>query len=331
MKRIITLFTFILSLNLAFAQNFGNPSECDSVDIISLGYNPFDMSELLVRVQNNNQLEIFSYPGFKLTNTNGDTVAEETVNFFGISQESVHQLNTTLTGYMPGDIFNGELLLYSGFYDSLRCVFPVAAPLIPNGGCSEFYISTTDWSENIMQSLYWTVTNEQGTVVASGEHNHTVQDFTLQDTVCLPNNNCYTLNVSSNNPLEGNSDIAINYIGFWISEGSQMLQGNTEYNLDFSVYFCDSVLSIDGVEAELKNIKVQPNPAIDNLKVMLEGDIDFHTIEVFDLAGRKVLSQALTAQAVINLNLEGLLNGVYTLRLIGDESLVSRKFVKSDQ
>lgn len=329
MKRIIPLLALVLMLNAVNAQNSGNPSECDSVDIVSVHYNPFDMGQLLVHVQNNNQQEIFDYPGFKLLNTTNDTVAAEMVNFFGISAESVHHLNTTLTGYLPGDVFSGELLLYSNFYDSLRCIFPVSEELVPDEGCTEFYISTTDWSENIMQSIYWTITDEDGSVVETGEHDHTIQDYTLYDTICLPNNNCYTLNISADNPLEGNSDITITYLGFWVSEGSQMAQGSTQYSRNFSVYYCDSLLSVGQVEAQSQKVNVTPNPIVDQLNISWEGKASYHTMEVFDIEGRKVRAEAINTQRLAILHLEELQSGVYTLRLTGDEGVVTRKFVKN--
>ncbi len=331
MKRILCFFIPILSFSQGFSQQAGNPAECDSLDIVSLQYNPFDLNELLVVAQNNNHLEIFSYPGFKLINTSNDTVAEETVNYFGISSQSVHQLNTTLTGFQPGDVFSGELLLYTNFYDSLRCVFPVSTTLIPNSGCSEFYISTTDWSENIMQSIYWTITNEQGSVVESGEHDHTSIEYTLYDTVCLPNNNCYTLNITTNNPLEGNSDISITYLGFWVSQGSQMAQGTTQYNRDFSVYFCDSLLSVGQAEEPLKQVRLMPNPAAERLSVSWEDTEHYHTAEVFDLKGRRVMLEGLNAQRFFTLDIEGLHDGIYSLRLTGADGVVNRKFIKSER
>lgn len=328
MKKILTLFISIIAIN-GFAQNAGNPAECDSVDIVSVQFNPFDMNQLLVYVENNNQLELFSYPGFKLTNTQGDTVAEETVNLFGIGQESLHQLNTSLTGYLPGDVFDGQLYLYTGFYDSLRCVFPVSDVLVPDGGCSEFYISTTDWSENISQSLYWSITDEQGTVVESGEHDHTSTEYTLYDTVCLPNNNCYTLNITANNSLEGNSDIRVNYSGFWLSEGTQMAQGSTQYSIDFSVYYCDSLLSVGESELDLATVQLMPNPASERLNISWEKENSFHTLDVFDLAGKLVLTTSIEGKSNADISLATLQNGVYMVRLSGESGIVTKKLVKN--
>jgi hypothetical protein len=54
-----------------------------------------------------------------------DTVAIETVNYFGISTEQPHSLNIIHSFELP---FEGILELYVLFYDSLTCTFEVTIP-----------------------------------------------------------------------------------------------------------------------------------------------------------------------------------------------------------
>ncbi len=60
----------------AFAQG-----PCDALNLVSVGYSPFTDTVIVVSVENNNTTEIFDYPGFVLIDSNGDTVAQEIVNY----------------------------------------------------------------------------------------------------------------------------------------------------------------------------------------------------------------------------------------------------------
>ena len=82
MKRIFLLLGILTSL-VAFGQD-----PCDDLLITSVQYSPFTDTVIVVQVENNSSSG-FQYPGFVLISTNGDTVAKEQVDLFGIGQESV--------------------------------------------------------------------------------------------------------------------------------------------------------------------------------------------------------------------------------------------------
>ncbi|MGK0389104.1 MAG: hypothetical protein ACI94Y_001840 [Maribacter sp.] len=121
MKNLFTIITIIIPL-LGFAQN---PPNCDSLTIDCCVV--FDENTDLLELSASNSefsTELYSYPGFILLNENGDTIAMETVNYFGIGNgPQLHYLNIMNLFELP---FTGTLELYSGFYDSLHCVFPIA-------------------------------------------------------------------------------------------------------------------------------------------------------------------------------------------------------------
>lgn len=328
MRKLLTLLLSVVVLQTCFAQYSGDPSPCDSVEVLDVGLNPFNTDELIVYVANHNNVEFFSYPSFKLVNTKGDTVGEENPNFFGISQTSAHHLASTLDSPLPGEVFNGTLLLYTFFYDSLNCSFPISEPLVPNTGCTEFYISTADYIDSIDQILTWTITDEQANIVATGMHDHTVPEITLYDTVCL-GNGCYTLNISAETALAGNTDITLYYLGYWVTESRQMHTGSSELDLDFSVYYCDSMTA--GVEEEIQmiEIKIGPNPTSDFLNVSWDKDTSFDTMELMDVSGRSLVTYPVNGRSALRLSMNRLPNGIYLLRLNDtDGNFITRKVVK---
>ncbi len=119
MKNIILILFTIVPI-LSFAQN-----NCDNLVISCCTPNLDDPNFLEVEVTDMTPfpVEFFDYPGFILLDQNGDTIAKETVNYFGIgSNTQTHLLEKWQNLVLP---FEGELHLFSSFYDSLHCIFPI--------------------------------------------------------------------------------------------------------------------------------------------------------------------------------------------------------------
>jgi hypothetical protein len=116
MKNILLFFLLPL---VSFSQT--NP-ECDSLVIECCFYNPQNPDTITLNVTNNSGY-IFPYPGFIIFNTNMDTIAKENVNYFGIANAPQQHVLTVVNSFsLP---FVGTLQLYTGFYDSLHCSFPI--------------------------------------------------------------------------------------------------------------------------------------------------------------------------------------------------------------
>lgn len=326
MKKLFTLSLILISSFYVSAQN----PHCDSLDIVDLGLNPFNPEELLLHVENNNQLEIFSYPSFKLLNSNNDTVASETPNFFGIGTTSIHNLGAYSQSVDPNATFNGTLLLYMNFEDSLVCSFPISESLLPDTGCTELILTSTDYSGDIGTELLWDITDENDSIVKYGVHdyNHS-SPISISDTFCLKNG-CYTLTIRpfANIAISGNSDISISYLGHWVSVGAQMQSGSTIFSLDFNVYYCDS--TIVGIKAPLANsIQISPNPTSDFINVSWDRTDDFKTLEIMDISGRVIHSEQIRSKSFYRYPADALPQGVYLLRFIRqDGMIITRKVVK---
>jgi len=179
---------FILLLAFSCAGFFASAQDlCDSVFIADIRYDAFEDSILLVEVVNHSG-DIFSYPGFILFDAEGDTIAKETVNFFGIGEYQISRLSLFPDAGSPSEVNDGRLELWMLFYDTLVCTFPVSGPLCPDTVCNKLVFSMGnfggaftigDFSFEVRDSLGNTLLN-LGFALTD-----TIQEFA--DTICLPN------------------------------------------------------------------------------------------------------------------------------------------------
>lgn len=115
----LLLFCFLsVSISLSAQTN------CDSLIINCCDYSLIGNDTITLQVQNTATQEIFDYPGFVILDQAGDTIAKETVNYFGIGGGGfqTHTLNLMAPLVVP---FQGTLQLHGLFYDTLYCEFPL--------------------------------------------------------------------------------------------------------------------------------------------------------------------------------------------------------------
>ena len=120
MSRIVFSLLLIMSFSL-YNRMYTQPFTCDSILITNFDYTPDSLNRISLFAANAN-MDLISYPGFVVLNHLGDTMAKETVNYFGIGffpQQHFLEVYQPIT-----NPFAGTIELYSWFYDSLRCVFP---------------------------------------------------------------------------------------------------------------------------------------------------------------------------------------------------------------
>src|SRR6187549_2614975 len=111
MKSLYLPVFFIFLSSTCFIQNF---PACVSLVINCFTYNTFGPNTISLTVSNNSSV-LFDYPGFVLLDSNMDTIAIETVNYFGISTgPQTHTMNIVAPFTLP---LSGYLNLYILFYD----------------------------------------------------------------------------------------------------------------------------------------------------------------------------------------------------------------------
>lgn len=78
----------------------------------------------------------------------------------------------------------------------------------------------------------------------------------------------------------------------------------------------------------VSQLAIYPNPATDNLTIEFPVfGIDDKTIEILDLSG-KIVATTQFSSFKVNMDISGLSNGVYFLRLSCEEGLITKKFIK---
>jgi hypothetical protein len=189
MKSLALALVLLLSFQQIFAQD-----PCDDLAIVSIQYSPFTDTLILVEVTNASE-ELFSYPGFVLIDANGDTLAKEVVNYFGISGQSVHLLTVRPGVANPLDNFQGTLELHTGFFESFACSWPINQGLCASETCDDFVIKFENWGGAlVLGDFEWSVTDSLGNQVAAGTLTMTAEEQYWSNTLCLtPNKYSYHL------------------------------------------------------------------------------------------------------------------------------------------
>jgi hypothetical protein len=159
---------------------------CVDVDIDFVQWAPFSDTALIVHVYNLST-ELFDYPGFVLLDANGDTLAMETVNFFGIGLDSYHTLRIHPDATIPVGSSMLSLHLWTGFYSEQACTWDLLLDLCPPAPCQTLYPIMQNYGGGFtLGDFGWTVQNVDFETVASGTFTLTAMEQADTDTLCLP-------------------------------------------------------------------------------------------------------------------------------------------------
>lgn len=148
MRLVICLILLVYS-SLVFSQQEQN---CEKLAIQYKGVVQADDKEQLV-LDASNMLyagHLYYYPGFVLLNETGDTIAKETVNYYGIGTNfQTHLLDIKTELQTP---FKGKLLLFGSYYQTQFCEFPFQIEhtelIVPNSDEANNIIVTTNLAQD---------------------------------------------------------------------------------------------------------------------------------------------------------------------------------------
>jgi hypothetical protein len=316
MKTIFSSLALILALGSAQAQTF-----CDSINISSINYSPFTDTAIYIHVYNNSSV-LVDYPGFALINSNGDTVAKETVNFFGIGQESIHMLNVYPGVQDPLLPFDGELHLWSGFWQTQMCVWPVNQGLCGDSPCHQSIIAMNNWGGAIaIGDFDWVISSQSNPNVASGTLTTTFQEQYDADTVCLSPGN-YTASVTTQNQPSGG--------GPWITFGESQYGGPSLqypfdwYNgLDFDIPYFTFCIGNPNAIIEMDEPGFQATSTSHGIRVSVENST-LGRILIHVVTGRILLDEDVNAFSVVY---RPETSGVYIIQRIVGSDVKSVKVV----
>lgn len=119
--RLLALLFFFVALLFAGQSQAQSLTACDSVYITNFRFDTTP-GQLALDAANESHI-LFGYPGFIFFDSNMDTLAKETVNYFGIGNfPQPHKMVIQNTINLPQAGFLG---LTVGFHDTLLCLWPI--------------------------------------------------------------------------------------------------------------------------------------------------------------------------------------------------------------
>ena len=288
MKRILSLFLFISLVSFTKAQ-----SPCDDLNFISIGYSPFTDTVVVVAVENNSTTEIFDYPGFILINTNGDTVAKEIVNYFGIGAQSVHSLQVRPVVQDPLENFEGVLQLYSGFYSDFECEWQLNETLCTENECDSIILAFENYGGAlVLGDFAWSLFDSTETVLESGTFTMEAQGQHWEKRLCLPKGMySYTL-AALGQPTGGGPTLTVSTSPWFLAPSIQQpfdWFNETATALEFPFYtHCIQEETPNGIDDIQNTLELRILTTGGQTIVQHTQNIDF--VQIFALDGRMVAS-----------------------------------------
>ena len=130
------------------------------------------------------------------------------------------------------------------------------------------------------------------------------------------------LSVPSNTFFEVN----VAKVQLHVPEGTKNLYAAAPVWKDFYII---ETTSITGSEETLaRQLQIYPNPAKTEITIE-SGDLKIDQVEIFDLSGRRIFySQFSILNSQLTINISGLPQGVYLLKVYSDKELIIRRFAK---
>ena len=178
---------------------------CDGLNVLGVAQDPFQADRIRLISLNDNPLEIYDYPGWRMVDADGNVLAEETVNYFGIYGQNLHDLVWQGPGAVPEWPVEVTLELWTGFYEALACTVPYtfearsfewadaeAGECLPVRLALFGYAPPEATAEATLASLAWAGDFWSTTLTLNEAGGWSA----MSDSLCLAQNDCYTVEVT---------------------------------------------------------------------------------------------------------------------------------------
>ena len=289
----------------------GDLAACDSLELLSIQWHPFADTAVVVRVGNTSS-ELFDYPNFILFNNEGDTLAIENTNFFGISQDSWHVLRIVDNATLPSAPFTGTLELWTGFTTSLACSWELSIDLCPSQECVTVYPQLQNQGGGLPIGTYdWSITGQNGASAGSGVFELSAEFELDTDTICLVPGT-YTMSVTPNQqPMGGAPFYSITAEGGLSSAALPVYTLITEPLIfEFLLPCADGANSvIDQPSGSHFNVQQRER----TLLISFPNGQSMGSVELFDTQGRQVY-QTVSNSNTVTIDLGADPSGIYLVR-----------------
>lgn len=301
MKHLASLF---LTCFLAFSVSA--QTTCDSLFVEGIHVNPFNEDQIILHCNNTAISQIYSYPGWKILDLDGNLIAEEQVNFFGITGETFHILDIVQPLDYEQESFTGVVEIWSGFSQTLECSFEMEVFLWRIDeltddpyGCVpvtyHFYGSSEVAGEvlislNHQDQMFW----EESVSWEPGEW-MSLEMATWLPSECLQQLSCYELLLNSDSNLDlFNLTLNVEIDGYSINYTNYLLQGYDSLgSINFSPYGGDCIeISVAEID---EDFVVYPNPVKSSSTLFVEGN---GKVQWYSLEGKLVLESTINGGRV---------------------------------
>jgi hypothetical protein len=303
------IYTLVLSYALASVLQAQSP--CDSVNIVSINYDAMhkDSIELVI---NNQSSAFFSYPNFILLNAMNDTIAFESVNFFGIGNYDQGHILKIEQPFSGNTISGGQLLLKTGFGDSLECIFTSDFELCSEA-CSELIVSLQSTGPiDSTETINVSVTDSMSNVVYFESFVLDSLEFFKYDSLCLPPGE-YTIEFDQ---IDSNANTLFFGLNtFFLStgvNGNSNADSMTQHFIVWERCVHPQIINPPNAVNEVNAPAASISAMVANQTLLLnsnENELIEH-IALYDLSGRLVLDKAPNTSAT-EIDVSHLQHGIY--------------------
>lgn len=311
---------FVLATGCILSAQAQSP--CDDLAIDAVLYGAFDDTTIMVDVTNTSPDLIFGYPRFLLIDTGGDTLTEETLNFFGIgSGGQTHRMDLRPGQVMPNTPFTGTLVLtyMDGVNPDPTCTFALTDhALCPPPPCAPIALFLQASAFPTVDAAFtWYLSDVDGNTVTEGQFTIDAEGSgsDIQE-ICLPPGD-FTLHVARPFGTEGQFVFGASRNGYVTGPITPFIQqGNPAITTDLPFRFfplcLESANSMQEVHPEGPSVVVTG----DGLRITATDGQALGALQVMDMAGRPVRRLDVRASSA-TVPLSGLARGAYLLRSIG--------------
>jgi len=301
----------------------GGPTVCDSLVIASVNWAPFSDTAIMVHVFNPTST-LFDYPGFLLLDANGDTLAQETVNFFGIPAENWHTLTVRPNAVIPDGTFTGTLELWTGFYQALACSWEMDFNLCPSAACSTVFPMIQNYGSGTATGSFLYHIQQGGTQVASGTLTLSSDVQYESDTLCLAPGQYLMQIIPQQGPNGGQPHFGV-AAGGLIQGPTAAVIWTTNSAVPFTFYgpCADDITGID----DIPSVSLILARSTNGIGLARSDNKALGELQVFDALGRTV-TRAKVTLGRWPISTTSWRAGLYLIRSIGaDKQVLVTRFV----
>lgn len=291
----------------------GASSPCDDLDLVSVQWAAFSDTAVMVHVQNNSS-ELFSYPSFILFNAQGDTLASEAVDLFGISGDSWHVLRIRPGTTVPGVPFSGRLELWTDFTTDLACSWVSTFELCPPAPCAELRPTVANMSGMLVNGTFNWLVYDATDLIANGQFTLGQNGQTADTALCLPPGE-YHVNVSPTDP--GFMGILYYYVTAPGGQSTPNLPVTASLPVLLPFTFYGPCISGSQDISELPPSPLRTAPIAGGLQVWNEDGTALGPLWLYDVQGRLIFNRTASTDRMF---IPTTTPGVYVLRA-GDRTL----------